>query len=175
MKRIFIAAVAILAITVSAEAQQKVCPGQSPLIVMAGDYNSTTLAGGAKTTPLRAEKVWKASLGQNRLYTSLDTIDNTEATRFYSTLNGNYASVYTWLGVTSISGTNTSCTAKLYVSADAVYSVNPVCVYTATVTANTTIAHLINSGEEWPYSSWFWDIQGVGTHSTSVYSGALVR
>lgn len=176
MKKIILVLLAA-GIAATAEAQIiRVVPAQAEEITLAGHFNSVTEAGGATSTAAMAQKTYKASSGQNVLYTRKDTVTNTGTDTLRFKLVGPYNSVYTWCHATSISGTNTSCTAKLYVTGAQSYLTDPVEVYSVTVGSTNPIGkHLFNSGVGWPYTNGFWVFTGVGTHSTSWYGGLHVK
>lgn len=171
---ILLMATTMTGMSIGASAQQRVVPAQCPTITMAGDYNSTTIAGGSHVNNTGTIN-WLGST-QNVLYTKKDTINNTGTDTLKSKLMGEYNSVYTWCHVSSISGTNTSCTLTLYATGAASYLTDPVQVYSVTVSAaNPAGVYLFNNGTGWPYTNWFWVFTGVGTHSSSLYSGCTIR
>lgn len=173
--RTFLMAMCMVLLSAVGMAQQKVSIAQSAQFTTLGDYNSATVAGGAKTTAARAQTVWTAS-ASNPLYTKLDTVNNTGVDTMKGKLIGNYNGVYTWCHVNSISGTNTSCTVKLWASGDAGTGTDFVCLQTFTVSATNPVAYYtFNSGNGWLYTNFWWTFSGSGTHSSSWYSGLLVR
>lgn len=165
----------LAAATTEVHAQTPVYPVQISKFIMSGNFNSTTVAAGTKTTAALAEQSWSAA--QNVLYTKLDTVSNTGVDSFLFTLKTAVNSVYVWAHANTISGTNTSCKVKLWVTGDNSTAASDwVVVDSATVgAANPVYSKLINAGVKWPYSRAKLTFTGVGTHSTSWYGGVLIR
>jgi len=152
-----------LSITASAQiAQYKVSNPHS--VIPAGGYSQpaqyspVSAVGAPETFP------W---------YTKTDTVINTAVDTFKGKLIGPQESVYTWVHVTGISGTNTSCTAKLWVSADSSAGVDFIPIQTFTVSATNPVGFYLWTG--WPYTNWFWTFTGSGTQESSWYSGLYVK
>lgn len=154
-------------------AQQGVFEKSPSLLKTGGEINSSTLAGGSATA--QTFKDW-ALTGPK--YSKKDTVNNTGTDEIYQWLPDFARSVYTWAHVTSISGTNTSCTVKLYATGDSVYNANAdwllLQTYTVSSTGNPYVGN-INAGINWPYTGFKWVFTGVGTHSSSWYVGMNVK
>ncbi len=175
-KRIIIAVLAIISVAVGANAQQAICPSSPPKFLTHGSYNSSKIAGGTATIASVTPTAKLTAPSEMPLYTKKDTVSNTGVDTFKNRMTTVCNSVYTWIHTTGISGTNTSCVAKLWVSADSGFGTDFVPVYTCTVSATNPVGyHLFNSGNGFPYLQWWWTFQGAGTHSTSWYSGFTAR
>jgi len=107
-------------------------------------------------------------------YTKTDTVTNTGVDTAKGKIAGPHESVYTWVHVTNISGTNTGCVVKLWASGDSSKGVDFVPIYTATVSATNPVGYYLFTGG-WPYTNFWWTFTGSGTQSSSWYSGAMVR
>ena len=165
----------LMATTMATAQSLAIYPTVTPEITLWGHFNGRTAGSGLSTAAAMATTVYKYN-DQNLFFTKLDTVSNTSTDTFKFKLRGSYNSVYTWMHGTSISGTNTSCTAKLYLTGDSTYLTDAVPVYTVTVGATNPIGyHLINSGNGWPYNSGFWLFTGAGTHSTSIQCGMQIK
>jgi hypothetical protein len=174
MKKILIAMlVGVFASGLTYAQGQQITPGTNKTISVAGDYNSSAL--GAGTT--RSWTPINYSYTAFPLYTKTNTVTNTGTDTFRGKIIGEQNSVYVWSHVNPISGTNTSCTIKLWVSADSGRGVDFKLVQTYTVSATNPIsADLINSTSGgWPFSNWMLTYGGVGTQVSTWYSGVMVR
>jgi hypothetical protein len=180
MKRILqvgLLLISCMTLTNDASAQgQGVFLKQVPKVVTGGHFNSSTIAGGSASYSTVTQKDYTVF----PLYTKLDTVSNTGADTVTQKITGYNNSVYTWVHVNSISGTNTSCTVSLQVTGDVCstncYTADWETVQTFTVSATgNPYKVLVNSGNGWPYTNLRWIFTGVGTHSSSWYGGLLPK
>ena len=137
----------------------------NPVVVASGSYNQP-----ASYVPLNPAGVTQIF----PWYTKLDTVNNTGVDTFHEKISGPHEHVYTWCHVNGITGTNTSCVMKLYVSGDSSGGVDwGAPVYTASVTATNPVASYLFTG--WPYTAMRWTFTGSGTQQSSWVSGLIVR
>ena len=167
MKKILFVAVLIgsfLSIKASAQlAQYKV---SNPTAVISASCSYSQPAQYVTANPRGATQIFP-------WYTKLDTVTNTGVDTFKGKLIGPHESVYTWCHVTGISGTNTSCTVKLWTSADSSGGVDFIPIATFTVSATNPVANYLWTN--WPYTNWYWTFTGSGTQVSSWYSGLYVK
>lgn len=165
---------------VFAQGGQAMFPVRAKDVVTGGLINSSTRTGGSAT----ASSVTTRSFTTFPLYSKRDTVTNTGADTIYQGLSGQYANVYTWCSVTSISGTNTSCTVRLQATPDNVTGAGrtgdwvTIKTYTVSATGNPyegDITKEASGGNGWNYTNFRWIFTGVGTHSSSWQVGMSVK
>lgn len=149
-------------------------------VVTGGLVNGTTRTNGSAT----ASSVLSRSFNVFPLYSKRDTVNNTGTDTIYQALSGQYANVYTWCSVTSISGTNTSCTVRLQATPDNVTGPGrtgdwiTIKTYTVSATGNPyegDITKEASGGNGWNYTNFRWIFTGSGTHSSSWQVGMTVK
>jgi hypothetical protein len=168
MKKIFcIALMALVAgATTEVNAQQKVCRGQTPIITVGGYINSSTLGSGKAKDSANAN--WNSA--SFPLYSKVDTFTGSGADTFKFRVVGDYNSVYSWVNVTSIAGTNTSVVVKLWGSGDGLFY-SPLYTNTVSATGNP-YGYIVNNGWGNPYSHYMWTT-GSGATQTSSWNASL--
>lgn len=173
MKRILLIALLCTSIgSITASAQSATYKASSPVVSVAGHYNSSGIGLGGNYSAT----VIPYAISAFPLYTHTSTVTNTGVDTVKAKILGFQNSVYTWCHVTGVTGTNTSCTIKLWASADSGKGADFIPIQTFTVSATNPVAYyLINSGNGWPYTNFWWTFQGVGTQVSTWYSGLFVR
>jgi|GEM_PF-2025095 len=172
MKTKFLAVIAFLfAAAVTTACAQGVATYKvpNPNYTTSGSY--TQPSNYVSSNPAGVTQIWP-------WYTKLDSILNTGADTFRCKLysSNSPSTVTSWVHVTSISGTNTSCKIKLWATADSAKGVDWKVLDSVTVNnVNPQDFYIFNSGNGFPYTNFMWTFQGAGTHQTSWYSGLLIK
>jgi hypothetical protein len=170
MRRILFLALMAVALMVPDVCRSQVAQYResNPLITTSGSFTQPAQYRPLSATGSRQQFPW---------YTRRDTVNNTGADTFNQVISSRQvSSVYTWAVATQISGTNTSCTVRLWASADSGVGVSWIPLYTATVSATNPVGyHVVNDGAIFPYRRLRWVFTGVGTHSTWWYCGLYIQ
>lgn len=173
MKNLLFPAVMIL-LTLTANAQQAVCPKDVPTLKTGGKLNSNTLGTGLATP---SSVITRNNDLQPAWYSKIDTVSNTGADSLKQTVSSEVNSLYTWCYINGYSGTNTSCTLTLYAYGDMNNIASAVPVYTTTVTSGVkTYKYTFGSGGGgFEYAGFGWFLTGAGTHASAWYAGMKIR
>ena len=171
MKKILIAAIALLSIGAKVSAQQAVCPKDVPMVKMGGKINSLTLGSGSATASAVVTR--DNTMALNTWYSKIDTVTNTGVDSIAQTVKSSTKRIYTWAYVNGYSGTNTSCTLALQRSGDVTNANAWVSVYTVTVTAG--VKGYSYEFDAFGGDGFRWYLTGVGTHASAWYVGMKAR